>query len=68
MRELGAVDMAVYSAVAATPTRSLDEPLRRLTPREREVLACIAEGKSNRGIAEELWGVATGRSRESGNP
>ena len=31
LRELGAVDVAVYSAVAATPTRSLDEPLRRLS-------------------------------------
>jgi len=29
--ELGAVDRAVYSAVAATPTPSLDEPLRRLS-------------------------------------
>jgi membrane-associated phospholipid phosphatase len=31
MRELGAVDRAIYSAVAATPTPSLDEPLRRLS-------------------------------------
>jgi membrane-associated phospholipid phosphatase len=31
LRELGAVDRAVYSAVAATPTPSLDEPLRRLS-------------------------------------
>jgi len=31
LRELGAVDKAVYSAVAATPTPSLDEPLRRLS-------------------------------------
>ncbi len=29
LRELGAVDRAIYSAVAATPTPSLDEPLRR---------------------------------------
>ena len=29
--ELGAVDRAIYSAVAATPTPSLDEPLRRLS-------------------------------------
>jgi membrane-associated phospholipid phosphatase len=31
LRELGAVDQAVYDAVAATPTPSLDEPLRRLS-------------------------------------
>jgi membrane-associated phospholipid phosphatase len=31
LRELGAVDQAVYSAVATTPTPSLDEPLRRLS-------------------------------------
>src|ERR1700689_2113591 len=31
LRELGAVDRAIYSAVAATPTRALDEPLRRLS-------------------------------------
>ena len=31
LRELGAVDQAIYSAVAATPTPALDEPLRRLS-------------------------------------
>jgi membrane-associated phospholipid phosphatase len=31
LRELGAVDRAVYYAVASTPTPSLDEPLRRLS-------------------------------------
>ncbi|MFB7271338.1 response regulator [Streptomyces sp. NPDC056244] len=30
------------------------DPLRHLTPREREVLALIAEGKSNGAIAREL--------------
>src|SRR5580658_496951 len=31
LRELAAVDQAIYSAVASTPTPSLDEPLRRLS-------------------------------------
>jgi membrane-associated phospholipid phosphatase len=31
LRELGAVDQAIYSAVASTPTPALDEPLRRLS-------------------------------------
>jgi DNA-binding NarL/FixJ family response regulator len=31
-----------------------DGPLDRLTPREREVVVLMAEGRSNRGIADEL--------------
>ena len=34
--------------------RREDGPLTRLTPREREVLALMAEGRSNAGIAESL--------------
>jgi DNA-binding NarL/FixJ family response regulator len=34
--------------------RRVEGPLEELTPREREVLAAMAEGKSNRGIAEQL--------------
>jgi DNA-binding NarL/FixJ family response regulator/class 3 adenylate cyclase len=34
--------------------RRRDDPLEQLTPREREVLELMAEGRSNRGIAEAL--------------
>lgn len=42
--------------------RRRDDPLDRLTPREREVLELMAEGRSNRGIAEHL--VVTERAVE----
>jgi DNA-binding NarL/FixJ family response regulator len=35
--------------------RQKDDPLAALTPREREVLALMAEGRSNVGIAGALW-------------
>jgi len=42
----------VHELVAA---RRVDDPLDDLSPREREVLALMAEGRSNAGIARELW-------------
>jgi DNA-binding NarL/FixJ family response regulator len=39
-----------------------EDPLAELTPREREVLALMAEGRSNRAVAEQL--VVTERAVE----
>jgi DNA-binding NarL/FixJ family response regulator len=39
-----------------------DDPLAEITPREREVLELMAEGRSNKAIAEQL--VATERAVE----
>ena len=36
-------------------SRSRTEPVTRLTPREREVLALMAEGRSNAAIAQRLF-------------
>ncbi len=35
--------------------RRKDDPLAELTPREREVLELMAEGRSNAGIGRRLW-------------
>jgi DNA-binding NarL/FixJ family response regulator len=48
-----ALDPAVVSRMLGR--RADQSPLAQLTPRERQVLAAMAEGKSNRGIAEELF-------------
>ena len=45
------LDPEVVTAVLA---RHPDEPLGRLTAREREVLELMAEGRSNAGIAQRL--------------
>jgi DNA-binding NarL/FixJ family response regulator len=48
-----ALDPEVVSLLLS-PLRSTDR-LATLTPREREVLALMAEGRTNRGIARRLW-------------
>ena len=42
----------VYELVAA---RRVEDPLDVLSPREREVLSLMAEGRSNAGISHKLW-------------
>jgi DNA-binding NarL/FixJ family response regulator len=46
------MDPEVVSQLLAK--RARDEPLGRLTPREREVLALMAEGRSNAAVASSL--------------
>ena len=48
-----ALDPAVVAALVQPPSR--DDPLAELTPREREVLALMAEGRTNASIARRLW-------------
>jgi DNA-binding NarL/FixJ family response regulator len=47
-----AIDPAIVSALIAKQRNH--DPLSRLTPREREALALMAEGRSNQGIADEF--------------
>jgi DNA-binding NarL/FixJ family response regulator len=47
------IDADVVARLVARPRR--DSPLLRLTERETGVLALMAEGRSNQGIAERLW-------------
>jgi DNA-binding NarL/FixJ family response regulator len=48
-----ALDPQVVSQLL-TKGRSADDPLNLLTPREREVIELVAEGRSNKGIGERL--------------
>jgi DNA-binding NarL/FixJ family response regulator len=48
-----ALDPEVVKQLVGRPQG--DDPLAALTPREREVLSLVAEGRTNAGIAKELW-------------
>jgi DNA-binding NarL/FixJ family response regulator len=47
------VDPSLVQQLVAA--QRVDDPLEPLTPREREVLALMAEGRSNAGISRRLW-------------
>jgi DNA-binding NarL/FixJ family response regulator len=47
-----AIDPTIVSALISKQRKR--DPLDRLTPREREVLALMAEGRSNQGIADRF--------------
>jgi DNA-binding NarL/FixJ family response regulator len=49
------IDPRVVDALVAAKTRGQASVLAELTPREREVLSEIAQGKSNAAIAESLF-------------
>jgi DNA-binding NarL/FixJ family response regulator len=48
------IDPKVVEALVAARSRNAQSPLARLTPREREVLALLAEGRSNAAVADGL--------------
>ena len=47
-----AIDPIIISTLLSK--RRSDDPLDELTPREREILVLMAEGRSNQGIADRL--------------
>jgi DNA-binding NarL/FixJ family response regulator len=53
IRGASVVDPALVQELVAA--RRVEDPLDVLSPRERDVLALMAEGRSNAGIARQLW-------------
>ena len=53
VRGASVVDPALVSELVAA--RHREDPLDVLSPRERQVLELMAEGRSNAGIAHKLW-------------
>jgi len=53
VRGASVVDPVLVKDLVAA--RRFDDPLDVLSPREREVLSLMAEGRSNAGIAHDLW-------------
>jgi DNA-binding NarL/FixJ family response regulator len=49
------IDPKVVEALVQARSRTAGSPLAELTPRELEVLALIAEGKSNTAIGQQLF-------------
>jgi DNA-binding NarL/FixJ family response regulator len=56
------VDPKLVEALLAARSRTERSPLAQLTPRERQILAAVAEGKSNAAISGEM--VLTKRAVE----
>jgi DNA-binding NarL/FixJ family response regulator len=50
-----ALDPQVVSRLLSAQAQDHEDALAELTPREREVLELMAEGRTNAGIARRLW-------------
>jgi DNA-binding NarL/FixJ family response regulator len=53
VRGAAVVDPGLIKELVAA--RRVHDPLQELSPREREVLSLMAEGRSNAGIARHIW-------------